>query len=157
MSATYAHVAYFDHDQWCAYLEDPPRRGRVQVVDPASLTLVYYLPIVNAIRAREPRASGLEQADGSYLRAYFAEVDMHLSVRADIAALIPADEQAAPEPTNAKATGPLYELVLALDAQRLDQGNDTSWEDDDQVFRGDDGVGVELGPSWASWADAGSQ
>lgn len=156
-SATYVHVAYFDHDQWCAYLEDPPRRGRVRVVDPAILTLVYYLPIVNAVRARESQAPGLEQANDSYLRAYFAEVDMHLSVRADIAALIPADYQAASEPANAEATAPLYDLVLALDAQRLEQANDTSRQDDDRAFLGDDGVGVELGPSWGSWAEAGSQ
>ena len=156
-SATYVHVAHFDRDQWCAYLEDPPRQRRVPVVDPAILTLVYYLPIVNAIRAREPQTRSLEQAEGSYLRAYFAEVDMYLSVRADVADLIPSDELAAFPSADKGATASLYDLVLELDMERLDQGKGVSLQDNGRAFLGDDGIAVQLGPSWASWAEAGSQ
>ena len=155
-SDTYVHVAYFDHGQWCAYLEDPPRQQRVQAVDPETLTTVYYLPIVNAIRARDAQESGLEKAAGSYLRAYFAEVDMHLSVRRDIAALTPSDEQAGSKAADKEGNAPLYNLVLEFDSQRLGPYNETS-QDDDQAFLGDDGVAVELGPSWASWNEAGGE
>lgn len=116
LSATYVHVAYFYRDQWRAYLEDPPRQRPGQYVDqrrgqhvnPADLTLVYYLPIVNAIRTRaqeEPR--GLEQAQGFYLTAYFAEVDLRLSVRADIGQLVPDDDVAASGAVDAGAAASL--------------------------------------------------
>lgn len=145
---TYVHVAYFDRDRWCAYLEDPPRSRRKEEVNPADLTLAYYLPIVNAIRTREPRTSMLQDAMGSYLRAYFAEVDMHLSVRADIAALVPTDEAAAREAAVDRTAGLLYELVLGLDEEWLDQHMGTASQDDGQRFLGGDGVAIELGPSW---------
>lgn len=47
--------------------------------------------------------------------------------------------------------------MLGLDAERLDQGDGASQQDNSQRFLGDDGIAVELGPSWASWAEAGSQ
>ncbi|GEM_PF-3376505 len=56
-----------------------------------------------------------------------------------------------------KATGtPLYELVLSLDAAAAD----TPWPespDAEYFILGGDGVAVELGSTWAAWAEAGSQ
>jgi hypothetical protein len=154
MSATYVHVACFYGDQWCAHLEDPPRQRRGQLIDPASLTLVYYLPIVNAIRTRAQRGPrGLEEVEGSYLTAYFAEVDLQLSVRADIAELVPGDDLAAPGGAGAMAS--LYDLVLGLDANEIDEGNRPSLQDDGRRFLGGDGIAVELGSSWADWDEPG--
>lgn len=153
-SATYVHVAYFDHDQWCAYLEDPPRRRRMTAIDPGSLTVVYYLPIVNAVRARDPETHRLDRADGSYLRAYFAEVDAYISVRADVAALIPTDDLAT---ANDSATASLYDLVLGLDDERLEQASSERLQDDSEFFLGGDGIAVELGASWSSWAEPEEQ
>jgi hypothetical protein len=153
--ATYVHVAYFHGDQWRAHLEDPPRRRNVQTVDPAHLTLLYYLPIVNAIRARGPELRGLEEADGSYLQAHFAEVDIRLSVRADIAELVPTDDIAALEVSrDAEAAGAssLYSLALELDSDGQDRLASTLGQGDGHRFLGGDGVAIELGPSWTDWA-----
>ena len=125
-TATYVHVAYFERDRWCAYLEDPPRQrqlarqGQIEDIDPASLTVAYYVPIVNAIRARQPRIGVFQQADGLYLQAYFAEVDLYVAVRNDIATLIPADDTAAISSAEREPAASLYELVLNLDESQGD-------------------------------------
>jgi hypothetical protein len=156
-AATYVHVARFDRNQWCAHLEDPPRARRPGDgnIDPAILTLVYYLPIVAALRAREPETIRLG-GGVPYVRAYFQEVDSYLSVRADIETLIPSGV-AAPRTQldNLKATGTLYELVLSLDASELEQAPSLSGTE--SLFVGGDGVGVELGTTWADWAEAQDQ
>jgi hypothetical protein len=153
-SATYVHVAYFDHDRWCAYLEDPPRRRQTPAVDPASLTVVYYQPIVNAIRTRDPQLRGLRQDDGPYLRAYFAEVDVYISVRADIAELVPTDEIVSANDAIQEKTAALYDLMLRRDAEQRERGNEGQNDDDSRSFRGGDGIAVELGTSWQSWDEA---
>jgi hypothetical protein len=47
-------------------------------------------------------------------------------------------------------SAPLYELALALDGETMAPKNEAPVDDDedDPLFIGDDGVGVELGPSW---------
>ena len=94
------HLAYFWGDEWCAYLEDPPRPDDVPngpTVDPEILTLAYYHPIVAVIRARQAEQV---QIDGvRYLRTSFEDVDSRLLVRADIAELVPQDEEHYPRPS----------------------------------------------------------
>jgi hypothetical protein len=147
----YVHLAYFDGNEWCAYLEDPPQRRDVRpAVDPEILTLAYYDPIVAAVRAGR---SELVRIDGvRYLRTSFEDVDSHLLVRADIAELVPQDEviTAADRGRLRLMSTPLYELALALDSETVAPKNETPVDDDDDDPRliGDDGVGVELGPSW---------
>ncbi|GAA1195501.1 hypothetical protein GCM10009608_33660 [Pseudonocardia alaniniphila] len=152
------HVAYFDGDEWCAYLEDPPSARQGQLVDPATLTLVYYLPIVDSIRARRAELVRLVDDDVMYLRAYFSETDIYVAVRNDIAervsvnSLVTADASRA-VPGEAEAAT-LYDLVLSLDAEYSDLQSQPERESA-HFFLGDDGVAVELGSSWADWAEAG--
>jgi hypothetical protein len=148
----YVHLAYFWDDEWCAYLEDPPRHQDASgpAVDPEILTLAYYHPIVAATRARR---SEQVQIDGvRYLRTSFEDVDTHLLVRADIADLVPPDEEiTAADPDRLRSvSAPLYELALVLDGETMARKTVASEDDDDDDprFIGDDGVGVELGPSW---------
>ena len=95
-STSYVHLAYFYDGMWCARLEDPPRRQGGQDIDPAALNLAYYLPIVYAIRRGQGEPESVRIWDNaSYLRRYFGEVDLSLSVREDIAALVPSEEQTA--------------------------------------------------------------
>lgn len=151
-SATYVHVAYFDRDEWCAYLEDPPSARQGQLVDPAALTLAYYLPIVDAIRARQTELVSLVGDDVMYLRAYFAETDIYVAVRGDIAARVSSNRSVTAGGDSAmlgKATaGPLYELALSLDAESADLRSRPE-EESATFFLGGDGVAVELGSSWA--------
>lgn len=145
LTATYVHVAYFDGERWCAHLEDPPRAREEQGVSPVGLTLGYYLPLVEALRARETETVLLD-GEVSYRRAYFAEIDAHLSVRADIAALVPSE--IAGDSFEIRGD-PLYETVLASDQDRT-QARRAESLDTEHVFLGDDGVAVELGSTWAT-------
>jgi hypothetical protein len=148
LTATYVHVAYFDGERWCAHLEDPPRARQEDGVDPAGLTLGYYLPLVEALRARETETVLLD-GEFSYRRAYFAEIDAHLSVRDDIATLVPSDAVG----DSFEIGGyPLYEFVLASDQNTMQTRRAESL-DTEHVFLGDDGVAVELGPTWATADD----
>ena len=152
LTATYVHVAYFDGDRWCAHLEDPPRARQEDGVDPAALTLGYYLPLVDSIRTRETDTVSLD-GEFPYRRAYFAEIDVHLSVRADIVALVPPDS--AGDSFEARGDS-LYEFVLALD-QASPRGRRPESLDTEHVFLGDDGVAIELGSTWVvGWAGGDS-
>ena len=151
ITATYAHVAYFDHDRWCAHLADPPAQSRTGLIDPVQLTAVYYIPIVNAIRARRERELiRLSQTEGSYIRAYFAEVDLYLSVLADIEAVTPTDDIEGSRDADDFTGGLLYERVLRLDEETERFYRTTP--QDDREFLGSDGVAVQLGPSWTGVA-----
>lgn len=90
---TYVHLAYFEGNEWCAYLEDPPQRRDVlrPAVDPRILTLAYYHPIVAAIRTRRSERVQIDAV--RYSRTSFDDVDSHLLVRADIEELVPPDEE----------------------------------------------------------------
>jgi hypothetical protein len=157
LTATYAHIAYFDRGQWCAHLEDPPRtRQEDDFVDPALLTLAYYLPLVDALRARQTETISLD-GEFSYLRAYFAEIDAHLSVRADIAALVPPDTTGISLATDAlrSAGRGLDDVVRALD-QAITQADKLESLDTEYLFLGSDGIAVELGSTWTDWADGDS-
>jgi hypothetical protein len=156
-SATYVHVAYFDRDEWCAYLEDPPSASQGQLVDPATLTSVYYLPIVDAIRARQTELVSLVDDDVMYMRAYLVETDIYVAVRADIAELVSSNRPIAVGGDSAvlgkAAAVPLYELALSLDAESGDLRSQPE-DGSPSFFVGGDGVAVELGSSWANWANA---
>jgi hypothetical protein len=149
---TYVHLAYFWGDEWCAYLEDPPARQSASepTVDPQILTLAYYHPVVAAIRTRRSEQVRIEGV--WYSRTSFEDVDSHLLVRADIAELVPPDEEiiAADADRLRSVSAPLYELALALDGETMAPKGEAPADDDDDDprFIGDDGVGVELGPSW---------
>lgn len=155
-STTYIHVAWFDHGMWCAYLEDPPRQVSRQMVDPEGLTLAYYLPIVYAIRTRQAET---ERAylwnDLPYLRRYFEEVDLFLSVREDIAALVPPEEEMTiSRGVQFTSLGrPLYNHVLSLDDEvdGLQKRPTVRELESDLLFVGPDGVAIELGSSWTEW------
>jgi hypothetical protein len=106
---------------------------------------------IRVLRARQmERVSGDDEV--SYLRAYFAEIDAHLSVRADIAELVPPDTAGISPDTRASrsAANDLYELVLTSD--RPEQSDRFEQLDDEYSFLGGDGIGIELGPTWAAWA-----
>lgn len=157
----YVHLAYFWDGEWCAYLEDPPRRQDAlgPGVDPRILTLAYYHPIVAAIRARR---SEQVQIDGVwYSRTSFEDVDTHLLVRADIEELVPPDEEIiAADPDRLRSVStPLYELALALDGEAMALKTEAPVDDDDDDprFIADDGVGVELGPSWLQRGSADAE
>ncbi len=152
-TATYAHIAYFWDDEWCAYLIDPPRPQQVQTVDPALLTFVYYIPIINAIRGRQYET--VQILDVPYIRTYFEDVDTYISLRADIANLIPLDEGiASPQAGDLKSVhAPLYDLALSLDAESA-YTDAPQRQDDESFFLGGDGVAVELGQSWQDWPTA---
>lgn len=147
----YVHLAYFDGNEWCAYLEDPPRGEDASepTVDPQILTLAYYDPIVAAVRTG---GSGLVRIGGvRYFRTSFNDVDSHLLVRADIAELVPPEEviTAADRDSLRAVSTRLYEFALSLDSDTVAPKNEAPADDDDDPrFIGDDGVGVELGPSW---------
>jgi hypothetical protein len=138
-------------------LVDPPRSQQAQAVDPALLTLVYYLPIVNAIRARQYETARILD-DVPYLRTHFEDIDTYLSLRADIVNLVSLDQEVASrDARDLKATNAsLYDLVLSLDAESADT-EVTQWRDDEFFFLGGDGVVVELGQSWRDWLAAESQ
>ena len=149
---TYVHLAYFNGNECCAYLEDPPhRRDKSRAtVDPRTLTLAYYHPIVAAIRGRQFERV---QIDGvSYSRTFFADVDSYLLVRVDVEDLVPPDgEITAADPDRLRVLStPLYELALHLDGETVAPKNNVPADggDDDPRFIGADGVGVELGSSW---------
>lgn len=148
LTATYVHVAYFDRDRWCAHLEDPPRARQGEPVDPAPLTLSYYLPLVDALRTRDAEAVSLD-GEFQYLRAYFVEIDAHLSVRTDIASLVPPlTPGTSSEPDTFRSAGEsLYDLVL-MDDQASPQESRPESLDRELAFLGDDGVAVELGSTW---------
>lgn len=155
-STTYVHVAWFDDDEWCAYLEDPPRQQQTgHDIDPEALALAYYLPIVYAVQSRqsEPERINLWN-DLSYLRRYFEEVDLSLSVREDIAALVPPEEEVTISRGGQFTSlgGPLYNHVLSLDeAYGPEKDSAPRGQESDLSFLGPDGVAVELGSSWAEW------
>ena len=90
-----------------------------------------------------------------HLRAYFAETDIHVSVRGDIADRVLSNGSVAAGGDSAmpgKATAvPLYELALSLDAESADLRSQPE-EESAFFFIGGDGVAVELGSSWADWA-----
>lgn len=148
----YVHLAYFDGNEWCAYLEDPPQQPNAPraSVDPGILTLAYYDPIVAA--ARTGRSELVRIGGVQYVRTSFEDVDTHLLVRADIVELVPPDEaiNAADPDRLQSSSAALYELALALDGETTVPENEAPLDDDedDPLFIGDDGVGVELGPSW---------
>jgi hypothetical protein len=98
-------------------LADPPTQSRTGLIDPVRLTTTY-IPIVNAIRARREREPiRLAQTGDSYIRAYFAEVDLYLSVLADIEAMTPTDDIAESHGADDYTGGLLYESVLRLDEE----------------------------------------
>ena len=119
---------------------------------PETLTLAYYQPIVAPVRAR--RAEQVEIDGVAYIRTSFEDVDSRLLVRADIAELVPEDVEITPDPERLRlASEPLYALGLALDRgsttskdQAITAADDH--DEDSPRFIGDNGVGVELGPSW---------
>jgi hypothetical protein len=160
MPTAYAHIAYFEDDQWCARLEDPPQQGNAQSVDPAALAMAYYIPIVAAVRERQVQPESVQIWDEvRYLRTYFEEVDTYLSVREDIAEHVPTGERLPLDQANFELAGsPLYDLTLSLDdesaSEAIDPARKRSPEDWDSelFFLGDDGVAVELGPSWRDWS-----
>ncbi|MFI1952985.1 hypothetical protein ACH437_14225 [Streptomyces xinghaiensis] len=153
-SATYAHVAYFDRGEWCAHLEDPPHQRRAAGIDPAMLTVAYYLPLVSAIRSRDPDNRRFEEEDTPYLAAYFVEADLTVSVRTDIAKRVPVDNGGSPETRTLQASA-LYEWVLHLDEAGPEAFElQSALEEDDFRFLGGDGVLVELGPSWHEWDES---
>lgn len=151
-SATYVHVAYFDGDEWCAYLEDPPRQdeGELPTVAPTELTLAYYEPIVDAILSRQPEPARPVD-DVSYLRADFEDVDVHLLVRADIAEMVSSDERVSQEVTHRPGSrvDTLYQRVMTLGAGSSDLPTEAEYESGS--YLGGDGVAIELGPSWREW------
>jgi hypothetical protein len=155
----YVHAAFFDGDEWCARLVDPPeQRIDASPVDPAPLTLSYYQQIVSAIRDRPIEPEQVRLDDGiMYLRTYFQDVDSRLLVRTDIADLVPTDDsQDERGHANSESVSQeLYERVLDLDTEKTDRrgviGPEAGWADTDLFFLGGDGVAVELGPSWAEW------
>lgn len=152
LTATYVHMAYFDGDRWRAHLEDPPRPRQEDGVDPAPLTLSYYLPLVDAIRTRETETVSLDD-EFPYLRAYFAEIDAHLSVRADIATLVPpltADGSFEADVFRS-AGNSLYDVSLTLDEVGA-QVQRPGPLDTERAFLGGDGVAVELGSTWTEGA-----
>ncbi|WCN07373.1 hypothetical protein [Streptomyces sp. M92] len=150
-SATYAHVAHFSRGEWRAHLEDPPHQRRAAGVDPAMLTVAYYLPVVRAIRSRAPDNRRFAGEDAPYLAAYFAEADFTVSVRADIAERVPVDDDSWSEARPSRASA-LYEWVLRLDEAGPEAfGRQSALEEDDFHFLGRDGVLVELGSSWRQW------
>lgn len=157
-STTYVHVAWFDRGMWCAYLEDPPQQASSQVVDPAGLTLAYYLPIVYAIRTRQAEFERVRLwNEVPYLRRYFEDVDFSLSVREDVAALVPSEEEVAISPgvRFSSLAGPLYDHALSLDDELEQQKRPIIEEQEsDLLFVGPDGVAVELGSSWTEWLAA---
>lgn len=156
----YVHVAFFDGDEWCARLVDPPeQRVVVPPVDPALLTLSYYEQIVSAIRDRPVELERVRLDDGiTYLRTYFQDVDSHLLLRADIADLVPTDDsQDESRRANAEsASQELLKRALDLDTEITDRlqtiGPEAGWRDTEYFFLGSDGVAVELGSSWAEWS-----
>jgi hypothetical protein len=156
-SIRYVHVAYFYGDMWCAHLEDPPRQQSRQDIDPAGLNLAYYLPIVYAIRGRQAEPESVRLWDGvSYLSRYFGEADFSLSVREDIAALVPSeDETAISRGAEFSSIGRrLYDRILSLDDEVDELTGTPSFleQDSDLSFIGADGVAVQLGSSWNNWA-----
>jgi hypothetical protein len=156
----YVHVAFFDGDEWCARLVDPPeQRIDAPPVDPGRLTLSYYQQIVSAIRDRPVEPERVRLDDGiTYLSTYFQDVDSRLSVRADIADLVPTADDGRDESgqANSESVGQeLYEQAIELDADRTDKLGiielEAEWGDNESFFLGGDGVAVELGASWAEW------
>lgn len=149
---TYVHVAYFDRaHEWCAHLADPPQRQGSQGIDPAALTLVYYIPIVMAIRNREHETVRI-WGDAPYMRTYFQDVDTYLSVRADIADRVPDDAAVASGAEFSAAGAALYDLALSLDAETAGI-RPLEERDTEMAFLGGDGVAVELGSSWRNWPE----
>jgi hypothetical protein len=158
-SANYVHVAYFDHEMWCAHLEDPPRQQSGQDIDPEALSLAYYLPIVHAIRGHRDQPESVRIWDEVlYLRRYFEEVDLSLSVREDIAALVPSEDEAgvSREAEFSFLGRPLYDHIMSLDDEvyELRDKSLLPEQDSDLSFLGTDGVAVQLGPSWSNWPTA---
>lgn len=158
-STTYVHVAWFDHEMWCAYIEDPPQQGSSQAIDPEALALAYYLPIVYSIRTHQAAPESVYLRDGvPYLRRYFEDVDISLSVREDIAALVPSEEEVtAARGVQFTSLGrPLYDHVLSLDDEvdGLQKRPTLREQEGDLFFVGPDGVAVELGLSWSEWLAA---
>jgi hypothetical protein len=151
-SVAYAHVAYFEGDMWCAYLEDPPRQSVGQVIDPAALTLAYYLPVVNAIQRGQATPERVRIWDEvTYLRRSFDEVDCSILVREDIARLVPTESTASPEAEFGASGARLYDHVLALDEEPSEEKGLLQDYDSDMSFLGSDGIGVQPGPTWANW------
>ena len=58
------------------------------------------------------------------------------------------------KPAYGPASRRLYEFALALDedsAKSTVGQSDASTQEDEPIFVGNDGVGVELGPPWRGW------
>ena len=91
----------------------------------------------------------------AYIRTSFEDVDSRLLVRADIAELVPRRRRDYSRP-GASAVGkraairssalPLTEVQRRRKDQAITAADDH--DEDSPRFIGDDGVGVELGPSW---------
>jgi hypothetical protein len=153
-STTYVHLAYFYNNEWCARLEDPPQVQSSQDIDSSALNLAYYLPIVYAIRAGQEEPERVRIWGGvSYVRRHFDQIDLSLSVREDIAALVPTeDETAASYGTEFNTLGmPLFDRILSLDEEDVMAKPLLPEQDNERSFLGPDGVAVELGPSWIDW------
>lgn len=149
----YAHIAYFEGDMWSAYMVDPPRGSGGHDIDPAALTLAYYLPLVNAIQGGQATPERVRIWDEvAYLRRYFEEIDCAVAVREDIATLVPPESPARQEADFSSSGAQLYDHILSLDEERevrrafQDRESDTS-------FLGADGIAVQLGSSWLNWPE----
>lgn len=149
-TTSYVHAAHFDGDRWCAHLEDPPRQRSSRALDPAAITSAYYLPIVSAMRGRDPQVVPAGRTESQFVSSYFADADISVLVRSDIWELAPAF---ADEPARRSDLGAgLYELVLQLDADSDDAPATLGESSGPMQFIGGDGVGIVLGGSWESWA-----
>jgi hypothetical protein len=142
----YAHLAYFDNDSWCAYLEDPPAINQSQTIDPEIMTSAYYYPIVQAIRQQGGEPEYIRWQDTQFLIAEFPRVDVSIMVQRDIAEL--SSESLPHEQTGTRQISALHALALTMDENGDMHAPQSS---DPFTFVGQDGVGVRLGRSWSPW------
>jgi hypothetical protein len=143
----YAHIAYFDSDEWCARLDDPPRaRGAERDLAAEDVGQAYYLTLARAFislkEQEDPdRAPQLEREFPSDYR--WARLDQ---ARCYLGLTHFALEQGGVAWPNLG----LYEGAADDTAERSDQRL-TQAQDPRLFFAGADGVAVLLDESWLAW------
>jgi hypothetical protein len=144
----YAHVAYFDRDEWCARLADPPR-GRVALADVAAgdIQAAYYAPLSGAfalLKQQEQTSLSSTSMPSGYQWVAMPQARCFFGMTADPLGLGGVVVQALSDENSTDDQLESFDDQVGQGVLRFDP---------QLFFEGKDGTAILLDPSWREWAE----